>query len=352
MIIEQQNILFSKWQEKRKYNDFIKDGVFCEEEYVKQPLKILYVLKEANWNGSVNLCEWILSEPKSGYWRTWNNIARWTKALIEGGEYPHYVSKTDKSYWVKKIAFLNLKKVGGGAKANKDEISEYAIRDKKFIKENVELLINGKRVESDYTFTADSETMKVEVAFTFDATSLDGKQLGGLDRPTSGSVVVRGKELMQMKDEQLTIFRRRNVGFVFQNYNLLPILNVYENIVYPIEIDGSKVDKEFVRQIIHNLGLERKLKNMPNNLSGGQQQRVAIARALATKPAIILADEPTGNLDSKTSMDVILLMQSISREFNQTILMITHNEEIAQMADRIIRIEDGKVVSGGVGYAR
>ena len=143
---------------------------------------------------------------------------------------------------------------------------------------------------------------------------------------------------MQMKDEQLTIFRRRNVGFVFQNYNLLPILNVYENIVYPIEIDGSKVDKEFVRQIIHNLGLERKLKNMPNNLSGGQQQRVAIARALATKPAIILADEPTGNLDSKTSMDVILLMQSISREFNQTILMITHNEEIAQMADRIIRI--------------
>ena len=176
--------------------------------------------------------------------------------------------------------------------------------------------------------------------------------LGGLDRPTSGSVVVRGKELMQMKDEQLTIFRRRNVGFVFQNYNLLPILNVYENIVYPIEIDGSKVDKEFVRQIIHNLGLERKLKNMPNNLSGGQQQRVAIARALATKPAIILADEPTGNLGSKTSMDVILLMQSISREFNQTILMITHNEEIAQMADRIIRIEDGKVVSGGVGYAR
>ena len=168
--------------------------------------------------------------------------------------------------------------------------------------------------------------------------------LGGLDRPTSGSVVVRGKELMQMKDEQLTIFRRRNVGFVFQNYNLLPILNVYENIVYPIEIDGSKVDKEFVKQIIHNLGFERKLKNMPNNLSGGQQQRVAIARALATKPAIILADEPTGNLDSKTSIDVILLMQSISREFNQTILMITHNEEIAQMADRIIRIEDGKVV--------
>lgn len=176
--------------------------------------------------------------------------------------------------------------------------------------------------------------------------------IGGLDRPSSGSVIVRGKELMKMENEQLTIFRRRNVGFVFQNYNLLPILNVYENIVYPIEIDGSKADKEFLRRIIHSLGLEHKLKNMPNNLSGGQQQRVAIARALATKPAIILADEPTGNLDSKTSMDVILLMQSVSREFNQTILMITHNEEIAQMADRIIRIEDGKVVSGGGNHAQ
>ena len=176
--------------------------------------------------------------------------------------------------------------------------------------------------------------------------------IGGLDRPTSGSVTIRGKELLKMKDEELTIFRRRNIGFVFQNYNLLPVLNVYENIVYPIEIDGAKADTEFVRQIIHTLGLEKKLKNMPNNLSGGQQQRVAIARALATKPAIILADEPTGNLDSKTSMDVILLMQSISRQFHQTTIMITHNEEIAQMADRTIRIEDGKVVSGGVRYAR
>ena len=155
-----------------------------------------------------------------------------------------------------------------------------------------------------------------------------------------------------MKDEELTIFRRRNIGFVFQNYNLLPILNVYENIVYPIEIDGGKPDTDFVKQIIQTLGLEKKLQNMPNNLSGGQQQRVAIARALATKPAIILADEPTGNLDSKTSMDVILLMQSISKKFNQTTIMITHNEEIAQMADRIIRIEDGKVVSGGARYAR
>ena len=174
--------------------------------------------------------------------------------------------------------------------------------------------------------------------------------IGGLDRPTSGSITIRGKELLKMKDEELTIFRRRNIGFVFQNYNLL--LNVYENIIYPIEIDGGKTDTEFVRQIIHTLRLEKKLENMPNNLSGGQQQRVAIARALATKPAIILADEPTGNLDSKTSMDVILLMQSISRQFRQTTIMITHNEEIAQMADRTIRIEDGKVISGGIRYAR
>ena len=176
--------------------------------------------------------------------------------------------------------------------------------------------------------------------------------LGGLDRPTSGSVAIRGKELLRMKDEELTIFRRRNIGFVFQNYNLLPVLNVYENIVYPIEIDGGRTDTDFVKEIIHALGLQKKLKSMPSNLSGGQQQRVAIARALATKPAIILADEPTGNLDSKTSMDVILLMQSLSHEFDQTILMITHNEEIARMADRIIRIEDGKVLSGGVRYAR
>ncbi len=176
--------------------------------------------------------------------------------------------------------------------------------------------------------------------------------IGGLDRPTSGSVRIRGRELLQMKDEELTIFRRRNIGFVFQNYNLLPVLNVYENIVYPIEIDGGNPDTAFVKQVIHTLGLERKLQNMPGSLSGGQQQRVAIARALAAKPAIILADEPTGNLDSRTSMDVILLMQAVSRRFHQTTVMITHNEEIAQMADRTIRIEDGKIVSGGVGYAR
>ncbi len=176
--------------------------------------------------------------------------------------------------------------------------------------------------------------------------------IGGLDRPTSGNVIIRGKNLLKMNEEALTVFRRRNIGFVFQNYNLLPILNVYENIIYPIEIDGGKTDTAFVKEIIHTLGLEKKLKNMPNTLSGGQQQRVAIARALATKPAIILADEPTGNLDSKTGTDVILLMQSISRQFHQTTMMITHNEEIAQMADRIIRIEDGMVISGGVRYAR
>ncbi len=170
--------------------------------------------------------------------------------------------------------------------------------------------------------------------------------IGGLDRPTSGSVTVRGKELFTMKDEELTIFRRRNIGFVFQNYNLVPVLNVYENIALPIELDGGKPDSAFLDEIIGALGLEKKLDNMPNQLSGGQQQRVAIARALSTKPAIVLADEPTGNLDSKTSMDVLLLMQSVSRQFHQTTIMITHNEEIAQMADRIIRIEDGKVSAG------
>ena len=149
-----------------------------------------------------------------------------------------------------------------------------------------------------------------------------------------------------MNDEELTIFRRRNIGFVFQNYNLVPILNVYENIVLPIELDGVKIDTEYVDSIIEILGLTEKLTNMPNNLSGGQQQRVAIARALATKPAIILADEPTGNLDSKTSMDVIGLLKMTSQKFNQTIVMITHNEEIAQLADRFIRIEDGRVVRG------
>ena len=171
--------------------------------------------------------------------------------------------------------------------------------------------------------------------------------LGGLDRPTSGSVKVDGREIFQLKDEALTIFRRRKIGFVFQNYNLVPVLNVYENIVLPIQLDGKQEDKGYVDQIISTLGLEKKLRNLPNNLSGGQQQRVAIARALAAKPAIILADEPTGNLDSKTSQDVMGLLKVTSQQFAQTIVMITHNEEIAQMADRIIRIEDGKITSRG-----
>ena len=170
--------------------------------------------------------------------------------------------------------------------------------------------------------------------------------LGGLDRLTSGDIYINNKKLGDMKDEELTIFRRRNIGFIFQNYNLVPILNVYENIVLPIELDGMKIDEEYIDSIINTLGLNQKLTNMPNNLSGGQQQRVAIARAIATKPAIILSDEPTGNLDSKTSMDVIGLLKMTSQKFNQTIVMITHNEEIAQLADRIIRIEDGKIARG------
>lgn len=168
--------------------------------------------------------------------------------------------------------------------------------------------------------------------------------LGGLDIPTSGSVCVGDKELAKMNDEQLTIFRRRNIGFIFQNYNLVPILNVYENIILPVELDGETADQIFTNEVVSMLGLKDKLKNTPNNLSGGQQQRVAIARALVTKPAIVLADEPTGNLDSKSSADVMGLLKRTSKEFNQTIVMITHNSEIAQLADRIVRIEDGKIV--------
>ncbi len=167
--------------------------------------------------------------------------------------------------------------------------------------------------------------------------------MGGLDNPTSGSIKVKGKELSQMKDEQLTIFRRRNIGFVFQNYNLVPILNVYENIVLPVELDGDTIDQKFMEDVVGLLALDDKLNSMPNNLSGGQQQRVAIARALVSKPAIILADEPTGNLDSRTSSDVLGLLKTTSYKFDQTLVMITHNNEIAQLADRIVRIEDGRI---------
>lgn len=167
--------------------------------------------------------------------------------------------------------------------------------------------------------------------------------LGGLDKPSEGSIYVRGEKLENMESEELTIFRRRNIGFVFQNYNLLPILNVYENITLPMKLDGTRVDEEFLNHMIDRLKLCEKLYYMPETLSGGQQQRVAIARALSTKPAVLLCDEPTGNLDSVTGMEVVGLLKSSAYEFHQTIVVVTHNEEIAQMADRIIRIEDGKV---------
>ncbi|GKI13525.1 macrolide ABC transporter ATP-binding protein [Oscillospiraceae bacterium] len=170
--------------------------------------------------------------------------------------------------------------------------------------------------------------------------------LGGLDRPSSGSVLVGGKDIFSLKDDELTIFRRRKIGFVFQSYNLVPVLNVYENIVLPIELDGNQVDRGYVDQVIATLGLSDRLTRLPSQLSGGQQQRVAIARALAAKPAIVLADEPTGNLDSKTSQDVLGLIKITSRKFGQTIVMITHNDEIAQLADRIVRIEDGRIKGG------
>ena len=169
--------------------------------------------------------------------------------------------------------------------------------------------------------------------------------IGGLDNPTSGQVIVDGQDLSHMTADELTIFRRRNIGFVFQQYNLVPMLNVWENIILPVKLDGKNIEKSYIDEIVDTLGIGSKLKNMPNALSGGQQQRVAIARALASKPAILLADEPTGNLDSKTSQDVLGLLKVTSQRFHQTIVMITHNEDIAQMADRILQIEDGKIVS-------
>ena len=204
--------------------------------------------------------------------------------------------------------------------------------------------------EPNITKALDGVTLSIEqgefVAIV--GTSGSGKStllnmMGGLDVPTSGSVQIKGKELAKMNDEQLTIFRRRSIGFIFQNYNLVPVLNVYENIVLPVELDGDTVDKKFMNEVVCLLALEDKLNNMPNNLSGGQQQRVAIARALVSKPAIVLADEPTGNLDSRTSSDVLGLLKATSNKFHQTLVMITHNNEIAQLADRIIRIEDGRI---------
>lgn len=175
--------------------------------------------------------------------------------------------------------------------------------------------------------------------------------LGGLDYPTSGSVLIEGRDIAQLKEEELTVFRRRKIGFVFQSYNLVPVLNVYENIVLPIELDGNSIDNDYVEQVIRILGLGEKRYHLPSQLSGGQQQRAAIARALASKPAILLADEPTGNLDSKTSLDVMGLLKVSGERFGQTMIVITHNEELAQMAHRLIRIEDGRMVSGGGYYA-
>ena len=204
--------------------------------------------------------------------------------------------------------------------------------------------------EPNITKALDGVTLSIEqgefVAIV--GTSGSGKStllnmMGGLDVPTSGSVQIKGKELAKMNGEQLTIFRRRSIGFIFQNYNLVPVLNVYENIVLPVELDGDTVDKKFMDEVVRLLAMEDKLNNMPNNLSGGQQQRVAIARALVSKPAIVLADEPTGNLDSRTSSDVLGLLKATSNKFHQTLVMITHNNEIAQLADRIIRIEDGRI---------
>ncbi len=204
--------------------------------------------------------------------------------------------------------------------------------------------------EPNITRALDGVTLSIEqgefVAIV--GTSGSGKStllnmMGGLDVPTSGSVKVKGKELSKLNDEQLTIFRRRNIGFIFQNYNLVPVLNVYENIVLPVELDGDTIDKKFMEEVVHLLVLEDKLNSMPNNLSGGQQQRVAIARALINKPAIVLADEPTGNLDSRTSSNVLGLLKATSNKFHQTLVMITHNNEVAQLADRIIRIEDGRI---------
>lgn len=167
--------------------------------------------------------------------------------------------------------------------------------------------------------------------------------MGGLDNPTSGKVIINGEDISEKNEEQLTVFRRRHIGFVFQNYNLVPVLNVYENIVLPLQLDGKKVDKKLLNEVVEMLGIKRKLESLPNNLSGGQQQRVSIARALLTKPEIILADEPTGNLDSRTSEDVLSLLKVTSMKFHQTVVMITHNDAIAQLADRIIRIEDGRI---------
>ncbi len=203
---------------------------------------------------------------------------------------------------------------------------------------------NQVRALDGVSFTVEKGEFVAVVGTSGSGKSTLLNMIGGLDRPTSGSVMIRGRNLLDMKEEDLTMFRRRNIGFIFQNYNLIPVLNVYENIVLPVGLDGGKVDEDFLKEVIKVLSLEEKLNDLPGNLSGGQQQRVAIARALVSKPAIILADEPTGNLDSRTSSDVMELLKVTSEKFHQTLVMITHNMEIAQMADRIVCIEDGRMI--------
>ena len=203
---------------------------------------------------------------------------------------------------------------------------------------------NTVRALDDVNFSADSGEFVAVVGTSGSGKSTLLHMCGGLDTPTAGDVFVSGHNLSRMDADELTVFRRRSIGFVFQNYNLIPVLNVYENIVIPLDLDGNRIDGDFLQEVVSLLGLGDKLNSMPSELSGGQQQRVAIARALITKPSIILADEPTGNLDSRSSSDVMGLLQSTGKRFNQTIVMITHNEEIAQLADRIVRIEDGKIV--------
>lgn len=203
---------------------------------------------------------------------------------------------------------------------------------------------NQVRALDGVSFTVEKGEFVAVVGTSGSGKSTLLNMIGGLDRPTSGSVMIRGRNLLEMKDEDLTMFRRRNIGFIFQNYNLIPVLNVYENIVLPVRLDGGKADEDFLEEVVKVLALEEKLNYLPGNLSGGQQQRVAIARALVSKPAIILADEPTGNLDSRTSSDVIELLKVTSEKFHQTLVMITHNMEIARMADRIVCIEDGRIV--------
>ena len=206
---------------------------------------------------------------------------------------------------------------------------------------------NTVRALDDVNFSADSGEFVAVVGTSGSGKSTLLHMCGGLDTPTAGDVFVSGHNLSRMDADELTVFRRRSIGFVFQNYNLIPVLNVYENIVIPLDLDGNRIDGDFLQEVVSLLGLGDKLNSMPSELSGGEQQRVAIAIAIITKPSIILADEPTGNLDSRSSSDVMGLLQSTGKRFNQTIVMITHNNDLAQLADRIVRIEDGRIVSGG-----